>query len=850
MGILADKKPFRYILPAVVAAVLLLALGLLYNALREYRYHDIVAHLGTYSKTVILAALAFTVLNYVVLSLYDVLALRYVGEKLQYRRAAFTSFLSYVFSFNIGLSIFGSSALRLRFYSMWGIDSGKIAKIVTFCIVTFWVGLAAAGGVALLTGPQMPPSLEIFRFSSRILGVVLLAATLAYLVASASGKASVSFRRFSVSLPSFKIALAQILVASIDWCLAAWILYILLPEGKPPFPHFLAVYMIAQLAAATSHVPGGIGVLETVLVLSLSSFIPPAALFGSILAYRGIYYLFPLAVAVVAFTAREAWGGRKKVAGIAASAARAAAPVVPALLSAAVFVAGAVLLLSSATPAMAQRLEALDAIIPLALLETSHFAASLVGLALLLVADALRRRVDAAYWFSLGLLVAGAVFSLLKGFEWEQGLFLLAVAGLIVPSRRLFHRHTVLLTRPENAWWLIAVTTVLAASVWIGFFAFKHVQYSNELWWQFELSRGAPRFLRASLGVGLAVAIVGLRILLGSKPRLPKERLADCEQDVRRILGVAECANSNLALLDDKFFHFGAERQSFLMYAVKGSTCIVMGDPVGAETEFADLLWDFYELVRRQGVRVAWYEISAIHLPLFVDLGLKVFKIGEEAIVDLEEFTLNGGRGKRLRPPCNKMEKDGYSFAVLTAEDAILKMPELRAVSDQWMAAKKAKEKGFSLGYFDEKYLANFPLATVTKDGRVVAFANLWTSGGKHEAAIDLMRHSDDAPNGTMEYLFVRSIEWAKENGFRGFNLGIAPFSGVEDRQAAPFWNKAVSLIFRTGEGIYNFQGLRAFKSKFLPRWFPRYIAAGNGTSLAMASADIALLVSQNRRGE
>jgi len=850
MDALAHKKPLRSLIPVAVAAVLVLALGLLYNALREYHYHDIVAHLGAYSKTVILAALALTVLNYVVLSLYDVLALQYVSEKLPYRRAAFTSFLSYVFSFNIGLSIFGSSTLRLRFYSMWGIDSGKIAKIVTFCIVTFWVGLAAAGGVALLTGPALPASLEVFRFSSRLLGVILLAATVAYLVASASGKASVSFRRFSISLPSFRIAVAQIVVASLDWCLAAWILYILLPEGKPPFPHFLAVYIIAQLAAATSHVPGGIGVLETVLVLSLSSFIPSVALFGSILAYRTIYYLFPLAVAVVAFTAREAWAGRKRVAGIAVSAAKVAAPVVPALLSAAVFVAGAVLLFSAATPAIAQRLEALDAIFPLALLETSHFAASLIGLALLLIADALRRRVDAAYWFSLGLLVSGALFSLLKGFEWEQGLFLLAVAGLIIPSRKLFHRHTVLLTRPENAWWLVAVTTVLAASVWIGFFAFKHVQYSNELWWQFELSRGAPRFLRASLGVGLLATIVGLRILLGSKPRLPKERLADCEPDVRRILGEASCANSNLALLSDKFFHFGAERKSFLMYAVNGRTCVVMGDPIGDSEAFADLLWDFYELVQRQGARVVWYEISATHLPLFVDLGLKIFKIGEEAIIELEEFTLNGGRGKRLRPPCNKMEKDGYSFAVLSAEAAHLRMADLRAVSDQWLASKKAKEKGFSLGFFDERYLSNFPLATITKDGRIVAFANLWTSGGKNEAAIDLMRHSDDVPNGTMEYLFVRSIEWAKENGYRGFNLGIAPFSGVEDRQAAPFWNKAVSLIFRTGEGIYNFQGLRTFKSKFLPNWFPRYIASGNGTSLAVASADIALLVSRSRRAE
>jgi phosphatidylglycerol lysyltransferase len=194
------------------------------------------------------------------------------------------------------------------------------------------------------------------------------------------------------------------------------------------------------------------------------------------------------------------------------------------------------------------------------------------------------------------------------------------------------------------------------------------------------------------------------------------------------------------------------------------------------------------------------------------------------------------------------MEKDGYSFFVMSADETRRRLAELRAVSDQWLAAKKAKEKGFSLGFFDEAYLSRFPCAVVAKNDGIVAFANIWSCGSQKEASVDLMRHTADAPNGTMEYLFTRTIEWARDNGYGRFNLGMAPFSGLEARDAAPFWNKAVSLIFKTGEGIYNFQGLRSFKAKFHPNWYPRYIASGGGGSLPVVSADIALLISKGKR--
>jgi phosphatidylglycerol lysyltransferase len=836
------KRLTKMLLPFVAVGIFLAALFFMYEAVRDIHYRDVIARLRSFTPSVIFLALAATALNYLVLTVYDVLALRYTGISLPYGRVAFTSFLSYVFSYNVGLSIFGSGAIRMRLYSSWGVDTGSIARIVGFCAATFWLGLATMGGLALVTFPP----LIVERW--RLLGLVPLGAVTAYLLAAARGGEGIRIRGFSLRLPEGRVAFAQVAVASLDWTLAALVLYVLLPAGAPSFPSFLAIYVIAQLAGASSHVPGGVGVFESILFASLSSSAPSDALVGALLAYRGIYYLIPLATAIVAFIVREAWVVRQKIKGAAEAAGRLFSPFAPVALSLVVLFSGAVLLFSGAVPAVAERLKVLDLFLPLSILELSHFSASLVGLALIVIADAVRRRIDMAYWFAIGLLGLGAVLSVLKGLDYEEAIIMLASAVLILPSRHLFVRRATILSRGANAWTIAVGGIVVVTSFWLAAFAHKHALYSGEQWWIFELSKEAPRALRAGVGVAVAAAAIGLRILLSPAPRLPQETLETSESDIRRVLALSKRATTNLALLGDKYFRFSRRRNSFLMYGLSARTFVVMGDPVGDPSEYSDLLWDFYEDVRRQGGRVMWYEVGAEVLPLLSELGFRFFKIGEEAIVDLATFSLEGGVGKRLRPPRNKMIREGYSFSLLPPEALPPRMGELEAISNAWLASKKGREKGFSLGFFDEEYLANFMCALVEKDGRIIAFSNIWRSGDGFDLSIDLMRHNEDAPNGTMEYLFIELLSWGSAQGYRSFNLGMAPLSGVEAREVAPIWNKAVSMIFHSGEGIYNFQGLRAFKEKFNPVWTPRYLAVSSGASLPIVAADIVILVSRGKR--
>ncbi len=175
-------------------------------------------------------------------------------------------------------------------------------------------------------------------------------------------------------------------------------------------------------------------------------------------------------------------------------------------------------------------------------------------------------------------------------------------------------------------------------------------------------------------------------------------------------------------------------------------------------------------------------------------------------------------------------------------------MGQLRAVSDDWLRHKAGAEKGFSLGVFDEAYLRRFPVAVVEQRGEVVAFSNLWLGSHHIELSLDLMRYAEDAPKGVMEALLVHLMAWGKAEGYRRFSLGMAPLSGFVASPQATLWNRLGALVYRHGESLYGFQGLRAFKERFNPEWEPRYVAYPGGLRLPRILADTSALIAGGYR--
>ena len=519
----------------------------------------------------------------------------------------------------------------------------------------------------------------------------------------------------------------------------------------------------------------------------------------------------------------------------------------PQLFAVLAFAAGVLMLASAVTPEFDGRLRQLTGVVSPILIDLSHFVASITGFLLMLLSAGLWRRRRGAYWAALLTLGIGAIFSLLKGLDWQEAIDLALVAALLAPCRSAFNRRS-RLSEPLRPSWLLLLIAVVGAMLWLGFFAYRDVAYTDELWWRFLVDRQASGFLRAGLVLSLLTLLVAARSLL-SAPGAHSHGPADAEglTRAREALDQADRATPEawLALLGDKALLFSPSGCSFIAYRVRGRRWIAMGPPAGQSSEARDLLWAFAELADSYGGSAVFYSMGEAALGDLATMGLAVHKVGETAVVDVQAFSLEGRSRQNLRTAVSRAEREGASFEVLPPGSAAPLADQLRAVSDAWLAHHQGREKAFSMGRFDVAYLDRAPLAVVRREGRVVAFANLLPGrGSARDMAVDLMRHTTDAPVGVMDYLFVRTIQWARDQGLGALDLGMAPLSGLEDRRLSPVFARVGALVFDEGGALYGFQGLRSYKAKFAPDWRPRFIAAPPAIPLPLALLDVGLLTS------
>lgn len=835
----------RWLLPASSLALLLMALWLLHRELATIHFADVRQALGQVSAGGLLLAALGTAGSYLALTGYDALALRHLGRALPYARVALTAFIATTVGHNLGMAVLSAGAVRLRLYTAAGLAATDVAGVATLVGLTFGVGVMFVSGLVLLVEPAVAGRLlHLPDGSGRGVGVVLIILSAGYVGAGLLRRAPFRVGNWLWRLPRPRIAAAQLGLAAIDLtCAASAVFWLLPPDASVSFPIFLGAYVLAVVAGIVSHVPGGLGVFETVMLLALPE-VPRESLLAAILAYRGIYYLAPLALAALLSAGMMVRGRQERLSRDLAIVRRVAEGMAPIAVSGAVLIIGVVLLFSGSTPALPQRMDLLRDIVPLPLLEASHLAGSLAGLALVILARALYRRVDAAYHLAFWLLLVGALASLMKGLDYEEALLAGMVLGILWLGRDAFSRPASLLASIGSPGWMGSVVLLVAATVWLGLFSFKHVDYSSDLWWRFAFRDDAPRFLRASLLLGATLAGLGLLRLL--RPAPPEPDHPGPEELARAAVIVADSPNTDaaLALLGDKRLLFAPEADAFIMYQVRGRSWIAMGDPVGPESAHYALAWRFREMADRHAGRVVFYQVDAENLPLYLDLGLSAMKIGEEGIVPLAGFSLEGSARKDLRQAHRRAERDGLVFEVLPPAAVTRFMDELQRVSDAWLAEKHTREKAFSLGRFQPDYLTRFPCAIARLEGRIVAFANVLTAGGKRELSVDLMRHVPDAPKGVMDYLFIELMLWGAREGYDDFNLGMAPLSGLESHPLAPLWHRLGTALFKHGEHFYNFEGLRAYKDKFSPVWRPKYVAAPGGLGLPGILLDVAALIS------
>ena len=288
------SSSLKRLYPWIGVTVFGLAVFLIYRALRGHSLEEIVQSLGAISSTHLALGASFTAGSYLCLTANDTLAIRYTKGDLPYRRIALASLISLSIGHTLGLAAFSSGAVRYRFYTAWGLSAGDVGRIILFCGATVLVGLTTLGAIAALMQP--PLVARMIGVGSGLViaaGVVLLVLLAAYLALTTFVRRPIHIRNFTLPLPPLTLAIGQILVGTCDFLLVSAVLHQMLSaSAEIGFFPVVAVYVMANTAAIVSHVPGGLGVIEAVIL----SLVPGANVIGALIAFRTIYFLIPFVI--------------------------------------------------------------------------------------------------------------------------------------------------------------------------------------------------------------------------------------------------------------------------------------------------------------------------------------------------------------------------------------------------------------------------------------------------------------------------------------------------------------------------------------------------------------------------
>ena len=511
----------------------------------------------------------------------------------------------------------------------------------------------------------------------------------------------------------------------------------------------------------------------------------------------------------------------------------------------------AINLVSSVTPVVKSRLLLIEDALPMEVRQGSRLGSALAGFALFLLAGSLWRRKRIAWILTVALLVLSSILHMLKGLDYEEASFALV---LLIPLVLLRRGYQAVSDPPSIRQGLVVLGAAFGFTLVYGtlgfygidrhfgrpfnffsnlqliFSLFTSISYPGQL-----LLTGFSRYLAESIYI-IGIATLGYALLMLIRPVLSKQPATNHERDQVRAL-VAEYGQAftcGLALLKDKSYFF-SRAGAVVPYAVRGRGAMALGDPIGLVEDTQEAIEGFRSHCQKNDWCPAFVAVLPDHLDIYRKASFDLLPIGCEAVVDVNEFTLSGNENKDLRVPYHKLNRLGYQSVLFSPPITNHVLEQLRVVSEDWLASQKGGENRFSVGWFDDDYVRTSPImAVLNPEGSIIAFVNLLMVGDKEKLTIDLMRRQPQAPNGTMEFLFVSLLRWAQAQDFTAFSLGTCITAEISDLDADDRLTKTIFKIAETLNRFYHFQGLYEFKRKFHPIWQPRYLAYPGITNLPL----------------
>ncbi len=763
---------------------------------------------------VLVGVMLLGIFAFMATGVYDVFARRHFGVDISVKNALTIGWIAQAFNNFAGLGGLTGGTLRTKHYTSRGIDTKKALNLTMSVWAANLLGLFA---IILAT---LPIALR-WEGSALIISLVGCLYLPFYFFGQHIRLGRINLGKSFLSHQNFAQKCQMLLASVVDWAAAAVFFWICIRLFAPDahFMFSLFVYSAATVIGLLSMLPAGIGTFDlAVLTFFANHSIDASELFLGVLLFRISYYVVPWLLALLLSTTefldahRELENARRR------------GGMIHNVLWFYTALGGVLLILSTVTSEKFLRSIHLYGFLSADIRNATALTSIAIGTVLIVLAYGLKQRVRHVYFIAVGLLAVGVLSSLREGMEYKDAAILLLFAVLLLASRDHFQNEPKKPTKAQlikaTALTLLIPLILLSLRIWA---IHAKTVYIRSV---------SPNHRLLQLAFCLfAISVIVTTIIFSHSQKLDFVAPTHGEIDEFHNFLLSHDGNNYSYLYglgDKQIFYNSAHTVAFLYRPHRGSL-LVLGDPIGVGDDFPAAVDELLTFADDHNMSIAFYQIANRYLPLVVEEGLQIVKIGEDATIELDSYSNVGNSGKIFRRMRNRMAQNGTFFELIYPpfSDSLIK--ELKEVSDSWLGERE--EMGYSLGFFDPDYLSNGPVAVVRSKERIEGFANV-VFFNKETVSFDLMRFRTDSPGGTMDGILVSLIEWAKEVGFKEFNLGMAPLSNVGRKRHSHGAELVVRYVHDFGDRIYNFHGLRAYKEKFRPRWDSRYLVYSSKKSL------------------
>ncbi len=648
---------------------------------------------------------------------------------------------------------------------------------------------------------------------------------------------------------SVKDAAKIIVISTIEWISTLVLVYsiLIILDIKIEIFEFVPIFIMAILVAIVSMSPGGIGSFDLTLILGLEAFnVPSEKVLLAIFLYRASYYLIPLIIGLLLY-AHEMWMKiDEDIADIITTALSKAAHIGIIIL---VFSSGVILLINEAIPDVVDKIAIVRKAYYLSIMHPVNKVGIIVGFLLIAISRLLIYKSKKIYKLTLGLVALAISVTVIGDVDYNRTIYLIGVAILLWISKKQYYRENFVMR-----WGIFLQDILILFSFQILYLYTVYINLHGTIGKipltnykiQHIKNYGNSMLIISAAGFIVSLLFLGILYYKNNKNDFPRIKLSDCEEDVNSILEKFE-GNSviHFVYLNDKFVYFNKDKDVFMQYQIYANKIVILGNPVGNKDNIFNSIQELYDLGDKYGYTPVFCSIDKTLIPYLHETGYELMKLGEEAAVNLNEFTLQGRKMKSVRNALSRVEKEEYTFEIVKPPFDDKFIIDIKNVSDEWLGGRK--EKGFSIGFFDIDYLSREPIAVVKNNsGEIKGFTNIMPMYDNNKTlSIDLMRFSHSACNGIMDFMFVNLFEWGGENGYSRFNMGLAPLSNVGRSKYSFLREKIAFQVYLHGQNFYSFKGLKKFKEKYCESWDGRYMAYRKRTSLVMTMIQVILLLSK-----